>query len=72
MYTHPGESVALPTDTDLAADLFVASPLAERLGTIFSRSFANMAHHEAALAAEHAPDPDVVSDWERARYLAHT
>ena len=67
MYTHPGESVALPIDTDLAADLFVDSPLAERLGTMFSRSFANMAHHEAALAAEHAPDPDVVSDWERAR-----
>ncbi len=66
------QSVALPIDTDLAADLFVDSPLAERLGTMFSRSFANMAHHEAALAAEHSPDPDVVNDWERARYLAHT
>jgi glutamine synthetase len=72
MYTHPGDSVPLPLDTDAAADLFVGSSIAEQLGTKFSRSFANMAHHEAALAAEHAPDPDVVNDWERARYLAHT
>ena len=27
---------------------------------------------EAALAARHAADPDLVVDWERARYLAHT
>ena len=72
MYTHPGDSVALPVDTTLAADLFVASPLAERLGVMFSRSFAGMARHEAALAARHAADPDLVVDWERARYLAHT
>jgi glutamine synthetase len=72
MYTNPGDSTPIPTDTAEAVDLLLASPLAELLGIKFSRSYAGLARREALLAGEHAPDADAVSDWERDRFLAHS
>jgi glutamine synthetase len=71
MYTNPGECAALPIDLGDAIAMFEGSPIAAQLGEIFSIGYASLARHEAVLAAEHAPDPDVVNDWERERYAAH-
>lgn len=71
MYTNPGECAALPIDLGDAIAMYEGSPIAAQLGEIFSIGYASLARHEAMLAAEHAPDPDVVNDWERERYAAH-
>lgn len=71
MYTNPGDHLALPTDLGDAIALFEGSPIAGQLGEIFAIGYAALARHEARLAAEHSPDPDVVNDWERDRYAAH-
>ena len=71
MYTNPGDHDVLPTDLGDAIAMFEGSPIAAQLGELFSIGYASLARHEAQLAAEHAPDPDVVNDWERERYAAH-
>ncbi len=73
MYTTPGDKPALPTDMRAAIDLYKNSGLAEQLGATFSTNFVVMAENELAQSAEFmTDDPDVVTDWERARYLEHT
>jgi len=54
-----------------ASAAYRGSPLADMLGTDFSTNYLCTAEHELALAAENSPDPEVVNDWERARFLAH-
>ncbi|MFW2383301.1 MAG: glutamine synthetase, partial [Acidimicrobiales bacterium] len=71
LYSNPGSATPLPTDLPGAIAAFAGSPLAERLGDVFSRSYASIAEAEVALAAEHNPDPDDVNDWERARFIEH-
>jgi glutamine synthetase len=71
MYTHPGDATVLPIDLGDAIAMYDGSPIAAQLGEIFSIGYVSLARHEAVLAAEHAPDPDVVNDWERERYAAH-
>ena len=72
MYTNPGDCPEVPAELELAIAAFDGSPIAGQLGDMFSRSYVSIARHEAALGAEHAPDPDDVNDWERQRYLEHT
>ena len=72
-YTEPGDSAALPTSMREAIDLFSSSPLASQLGDGFSRNFVVLCEYELALAADAmSGDPDVVTDWERQRYIEHT
>ncbi len=71
MYTNPGDCVALPTDLAGVIEAYDGSPLAEQLGKTFSASYASIARAEVALAAEHSPEPDEVTDWERARFIEH-
>jgi glutamine synthetase len=73
MYTAPGDSPVLPVSMAEARTAFDGSELATMLGADFSRNFAVLAANEDALAAEPmSGDVDVVTDWERARYLEHT
>ncbi|MEL7156480.1 MAG: glutamine synthetase family protein [Actinomycetota bacterium] len=72
MYSNPGDCPALPTDLAGAVAAFRGSALAAQLGEVFSTTYALIAEHEVALAAEHAPDPDDVNQWERDRFLEHT
>ncbi len=73
MYTEPGDSPELPTSMQVAIDLFSASPLATQLGAVFSENFVVLSNYELALAQEAmAGDADVVTEWERQRYLEHT
>lgn len=72
MYTNPGDCPPVPADLDGAIAAFDGSPIALQLGEVFSRSYVSIARHEAALGAEHSPDPDEVNAWERERYLEHT
>ncbi|MEM7274592.1 MAG: glutamine synthetase family protein [Actinomycetota bacterium] len=72
MYTNPGDHAPLPTDLRGAIDAYAGSALADRLGDVFSRSFASIAEAEVALAAEHNPDADDVNDWERERFIEHS
>ena len=72
MYTNPGDHAPLPADLRGAIDAYAASPLAGRMGEVFSRSYTSIAEAEVALAAEHAPDPDDVNDWERDRFIEHS
>ncbi|MEP7201409.1 MAG: glutamine synthetase family protein [Ilumatobacteraceae bacterium] len=72
-YSEPGDCVELPTTMSVALDAFRSSALAASLGAEFSQNFVVLAEYELALTAEAmAGDPDVVTDWERARYLEHT
>jgi glutamine synthetase len=71
MYTNPGDSAPLPVSLGDAIAAFEGSPIAAQLGDVFSRSYASIARHEAALGAEHAPALDDVVDWERQRYMEH-
>jgi glutamine synthetase len=71
MYTNPGDCTLLPVDLGDAIAMYEGSPIAAQLGDIFSAGYAALARHEARLAAEHSPDPDVVTQWERDRYAAH-
>ena len=72
MYTNPGECTPLPTDLEAAIAAYRGSALADQLGDVFSRSYLSIAEAEVALAAEHAPDPDDVNEWERARFIEFT
>jgi hypothetical protein len=38
----------------------------------FQIPYHHEAAHEVAHAAEHNPDPDAVSDWERRRLMEHS
>jgi glutamine synthetase len=72
MYTEPGNCAQLPDTMDAAIKEFRNSALAAALGPAFAENFVVLAEYEQALAAEAmAGDPDVVTDWERARYLEH-
>jgi glutamine synthetase len=73
MYTSPGDSPALPTSLEESVAAFTGSALADTLGSSFSENYVVMAQNEMALCAEPmAGDPDVITDWERARFLEHT
>jgi len=72
MYTHPGDCTPLPVDLATTLSSFEGSKLSQLLGDTFSRSYASIAAHEVAHAAEHNPDPDAVSDWERQRLMEHS
>ncbi|MEM9651297.1 MAG: glutamine synthetase family protein [Actinomycetota bacterium] len=72
MYTNPGDHAPLPTDLRGAIDAYAGSPLAERMGDVFSRSYVSIAEAEVALAAEHNPDADEVNAWERERFIEHS
>ncbi|MEM9131431.1 MAG: glutamine synthetase family protein [Actinomycetota bacterium] len=71
MYSNPGDSPALPTDLTGAVAAYRGSALADQLGEEFSLTYALIAEHEIALAAEHSPDADEVNAWERDRYAEH-
>ncbi len=71
MYADPGDCAALPNNLPDAIAAFEAGSLGAQLGEKFSVSYLCAAHHEAALGAENAPDPDDVNDWERQRYAEH-
>ena len=71
-YTNPGDCVALPTTLADAVESFRGSALAEMMGEVFSKTYLSIADAEIALAAEHAPDPDEVNDWERERFIMHS
>lgn len=71
-YTHPGDCAALPTTLADAVEYFRGSALAGMLGEVFAKSYVSIADAEVALAAEHAPDPDEVNDWERERFIVHS
>ncbi|WP_420639958.1 glutamine synthetase family protein [Candidatus Poriferisocius sp.] len=71
MYADAGDARPLPTDLAGAIAAYRNSPLAEMLGEMFSAGFLTLADHELSLAAENAPHPDEVNDWERARYADH-
>jgi len=71
-YTDPGDCQPLPTDLAGAIAAFDGSPLADRLGEIFSKSYLSIAAAEVAHGAENNPDPDDVNDWERERYIEHS
>ncbi|MDH3679187.1 MAG: glutamine synthetase family protein [Acidimicrobiia bacterium] len=72
MYSNPGDHPALPTDLAGAIAAYDGSPLAAQLGDMFSKSYISIAVAEVGHAAEHAPDPDEVNDWERARFIEHS
>ena len=72
LYSNPGQSPPLPTDLAGAVSAYRGSGLAEQLGEVFSTTYLCIADHEVALAAEHAPEPDDVNEWERARFIEHT
>jgi glutamine synthetase len=73
MYETPGESPALPTSLEESIKAFTGSALSSALGTEFSQNYLVMAQNEMAVCAEPmAGDPDVITDWERARFLEHT
>ena len=71
MYTNPGDCAPLPATLADAIAAYRGSPLADMLGKDFSTNYLCTAEHELALAAENSPDPEVVNDWERDRFLAH-
>ncbi len=71
MYTNPGDSVPIPATLADAVAAFDGSPIAGLLGDMFSTSYVSIANHEVALGAEHSPDQDDVTDWERERYMEH-
>lgn len=71
MYTNPGDCTPLPATLTDAIAAYQGSGLAGQLGEAFSTNYLCTASHELALAAEHAPDPDNVNDWERSRFAAH-
>ncbi len=72
MYSNPGECVALPATLEDAVARFSGSALADMLGEMFAISYAGIAQHEIALAAENSSDPDDVNDWERERFAEHS
>ncbi len=72
LYGDPGDREALPADLAGAIDAYDGSALAGLLGDTFSRSYLSIARAELALGAEHSPEPDDVTDWERERYREHT
>jgi glutamine synthetase len=72
MYSNPGECVALPATLEDAVARFSGSALADMLGEMFAVSYAGIAQHEIALAAENSSDPDDVNDWERERFAEHS
>jgi glutamine synthetase len=73
MYTEPGNSPELPTSMQSAIDLFRSSPLAAQLGQGFSDNFVVLCTNEIGLATEPMQgDPDLVTEWERQRYIEHT
>ena len=72
LYSNPGDNVALPTNLTGAVAAYQGSELAARLGEDFSTVYLCIANHEVALAAEHSPDPDDVTDWERDRFAEHS
>ncbi len=71
MYGNPGDHAALPTSLADAIAAFSGSPLAAKLGDVFSRSYVSIAQAEVALAAENNPEVDDVNDWERQRFMEH-
>ena len=71
-YTNPGDATPLPADLATTLASFEGSKLSQLLGDTFSRSYASIAAHEVGHAAEHNPDPDAVSDWERQRLMEHS
>ena len=73
MYANPGDCPPLPTSMADAISLFRASPLAAALGAELGQNIVGLAENELGLAAEAlAGDPDVVTEWERDRYLEHS
>lgn len=72
LYSDPGDATPVPADLEASIAAFDGSTIASLLGDMFSRSYVSIARHEAALGAEHSPDPDDVNDWERERYLEHS
>jgi glutamine synthetase len=73
MYANPGASPALPVSLAEAIDLYAGSSLAAALGAEFSRNFVVMAQNEATVCAGvMTGDADVITDWERRRFLEHT
>jgi glutamine synthetase len=73
MYTEPGECVALPCRMDTAVEAYTGSELAEAIGSALSENFVVLSRNELSLASEAmAGDPDIVTEWERQRYLEHT
>ena len=72
-YAHPGDAVPLATDMESALTIFQESELAAALGDEFARNFVVLAESEIIRATpEMGDDPDVVTAWERQRYLEHT
>jgi len=71
MYTNPGDCAPLPATLADAIAAYRGSPLADMLGADFSTNYLCTAEHELALAVDNSPDPEVVNDWERDRFLAH-
>ena len=72
MYSNPGDCAPLPTELAPAIAAYRDSELAKQLGDMFSTCYVATAEHELALAAEHAPDPETVNDWERDRFAPHS
>ena len=71
-YTNPGDAVPLPATLTDAIAAFDGSALADRLGSPFARSFVSIAQAEVALADQHSPDQEAVTDWERERFIEHS
>jgi glutamine synthetase len=75
MYENPGDSPELPTTMEDALAAFHGSPIAAALGPVFSENFITLARNEHRAASEAGVfdgDVDVITEWERARYLEHT
>ncbi len=73
MYTEPGECLVLPREMDAAIEAYEGSELAEAIGPALSENFLVLSRNERRLATEAlSGDPDVVTEWERQRYLEHT
>jgi glutamine synthetase len=73
MYTEPGACAALPCWMDTAIEAYEGSELAEAIGSALSENFVVLSRNELSLASEAmAGDPDIVTEWERQRYLEHT
>jgi glutamine synthetase len=73
MYASPGDSPVLPISLTESITAFSGSALADALGSAFAENYVVMAQNELTVCAEPmAGDPDEITDWERARFLAHT
>ena len=72
-YDDPGSHPLLPATFAEGVAAFRDSNLATAIGPNFSANFLALIDNEVALYAEHdSDDPDVVTDWEFARYREFT